>query len=62
MTTNTDSIPVVRAFTIFGTQARTRRNPRPVEARPERDAILAQEERERQWQRNLLLIQTIAMR
>ncbi len=61
MTTNTDSIPVVRAFPFFGTKTR-KQQPEPIHTRPNLEAIRDQEARERQWERNLRLISSIGMR
>jgi hypothetical protein len=61
MTTNTDSIPVIRAFPFFGTRVRKQR-PEPTPTQLNLDAIRDQEQRERDWERNLRLISMVGMR
>lgn len=58
MTTNTDSIPVVRAFFLFGNRIQQRR----VVPTPQPEAIRAQEQRERDWERNLRMLSAVGMR
>lgn len=58
MTTNTDSIPVVRVFSFYGNRIQQRR----IVPTPNPEPIRAQEQRERDWERNLRLISAVGMR